>query len=42
MSEIATRNLSASARSKLAIYEHAQEHAMRFSAAVLDRLKKSC
>jgi len=37
MSEIATRNLPASARSKRAISEHAQEHASRSSAAVLDK-----
>lgn len=40
MSEIATRNLPASARSKRAISEHTQEHAPRFSAAVLDRSVK--
>src|SRR3989344_7937054 len=36
-SEIANRNLSALARSKMAISESAQEHAPRFSAAVLDK-----
>jgi len=36
MSEIATRTLFASAQSKMAISEHAQEHAPPFRAAVLD------
>ena len=36
-SEIANRNLSALARSKIAISESAQEHAPRFSASVLDK-----
>ena len=41
MSEIATHNLPASARSKRAISEHAQEHAPHFSAgSVLDIIKE--
>ena len=40
MSEIATHNLLASARSNRASSEHAQEHDPRFSAAVLDKHKK--
>ena len=38
-SEIAKRNLLTSVRSKLAISECAQEHALGFSPAVLDKLK---
>ena len=42
MSEIATRNLPASARSKMAISEHAQEHAPHLSAgSVLDIIKEA-
>ena len=37
MSETATRNLLASAESKRAVSEHAQEHAPPFRAAVLDK-----
>jgi len=39
MSETATRNLLASAESKRAVSEHAQEHAPPFRAAVLDRMQ---
>ena len=39
ISETATRNLLASAESKRAVSEHAQEHAPPFRAAVLDRAR---
>jgi len=41
MSEIATHTLPASTRGKRAISEHTQEHAPRFSGAVLDKNKNA-
>ena len=41
MSETAIRNLPASAWSKKAVSEHAQEHAAGFSPAVLDKWGRS-
>ena len=40
ISETATRNLLASAESKRAVSEHAQEHATGFGPAVLDKTPK--